>query len=56
MSPSLADKPKSLGAIRPTVEIKPPPPKARRDSSLEHVLDGCWLEVSQKFDFYVNAP
>ncbi len=54
MSPSLADKLKSLGALKPASEVKPPPPKARRDSSLEHVLGGRWLETRRGDAFVVE--
>ncbi len=54
MSPSLTDKLKSLGVKVGASEIKPPPPKARRDSSLEHVLDGRWLETRRGETFVVE--
>ncbi len=53
MSPSLADKLKSLGALKPASEVAPPP-KARRNSSLEHVLGGRWLETRRGDAFVVE--
>lgn len=54
MSPSLTDKLKSLGVKVGASEIKPPAPKTRRDSSLEHVLGGRWLETRRGETFVVE--
>ncbi len=54
MSPSLVEKLQSLGALKPATEIQPPPPKARRDSSLEHTLGGRWLETRRGETFVVE--
>ncbi len=54
MSPSLADKLKSLGVKVGASDIQPPAPKARRDSSLEHVLEGRWLETRRGETFVVE--
>lgn len=54
MSPSLIDKLKLLGALKPAAEIKPPAPKARRDSTLEQALPGRWLETRSGETFVVE--
>ncbi len=54
MSPSLTDKLKSLGVKVGASDIKPPPPKARRNSSLEQVLGGRWLETRRGETFVVE--
>jgi hypothetical protein len=54
MPPSLADKLKSLGVKVGASEIKPPAPKVRRDSSIEHVLDGRWIETRRGEAFVVE--
>lgn len=45
MSPSLADKLKALGVKVGTDGLQPPAPKTRRDTSIEHQLDGRWIET-----------
>lgn len=54
MSPSLADKLKSLGVKVGASNLKPPAPKARRDSSLEQALEGRWLETRRGETFVVE--
>jgi uncharacterized protein YprB with RNaseH-like and TPR domain len=54
MSPSLADKLKTLGVKVGTGEIQPPPPRPRRDSALEHALEGRWIETRRGFAFVVE--
>lgn len=54
MSPSLADKLKSLGVKVGASHLKPPAPRVRHGSPLENVLGGRWLETRRGKTFVVE--
>lgn len=54
MSPSLADKLKSLGVKVGASHLKPPAPRVRHGPPLEDVLGGRWLETRHGKTFVVE--